>query len=215
MTSGGIPPPKGGFDVRNRGIGRGRMFMGALLLLAAAMTWSIGLMMSPHGETVARGTEHFRTTVVIFKRNGAIGTLILCALAAWLLFPARRVKWPARDWALSALLVVLAGSSLYTLIWLTLTVRQNPNENLASANMDSNVMDADTTNMNAEPYADLNQAEISAAAALPQTKSRPRVDSQANQKADFAREPQETESLSTSSGNEAELPDNSAEQNQE
>jgi hypothetical protein len=48
--------------------------------------------------------------------------LILSALAAWLLFPARRPKWPARDWALIALLVFLAGSSLYTLIWLQASV---------------------------------------------------------------------------------------------
>jgi len=98
------------------------MFMGALLLVAAVMTWSIGLMMSPHGETVARGTEHVRTTIVSFMRSDAIGTLVLCALAAWLLFPARRPKWPARDWALIALLVLLAGSSVYTLIWLQTSV---------------------------------------------------------------------------------------------
>lgn len=104
--------------MRNRGIGRARMFMGALLLTAAVLTWVTGLMMSPHGETVAKGTEHVRTVVVTFMRNGAIGTLVLCALSAWLLFPARRPKWPARDWALIALLVLLAGSSVYTLIWL-------------------------------------------------------------------------------------------------
>lgn len=108
--------------MRNRGIGRARMFMGALLLTAAVLTWITGLMMSPHGDTVAKGTEHVRTVVVTFMRNGAIGTLVLCALSAWLLFPARRPKWPARDWALIALLVLLAGSSLYTLIWLQRSV---------------------------------------------------------------------------------------------
>ncbi len=96
--------------------------MGALLLTAAVLTWITGLMMSPHGDTVAKGTEHVRTVVVTFMRNGAIGTLVLCALSAWLLFPARRPKWPARDWALIALLVLLAGSSLYTLIWLQRSV---------------------------------------------------------------------------------------------
>ena len=108
--------------MRNRGIGRARMFMGALLLLAAIITWATGLMMSPHGDVVAKGTEHVRTTVVTFMRNGAIGTLVLCALAAWLLFPARRPKWPARDWALIVVLVILAGSSVYTLVWLQTAV---------------------------------------------------------------------------------------------
>jgi drug/metabolite transporter (DMT)-like permease len=98
------------------------MFMGALLLTAAAMTWGTSLMMSPHGETVARGTEHVRTTIVTFVRNAAIGTLILTALSAWLLFPVRRPNWPARDWALIVLLVLLAGSSLYTLVWLQTSV---------------------------------------------------------------------------------------------
>ena len=104
--------------MRNRGIGRGRMFMGGLLLLAAILTWGTGLMMSPHGETVAKGTQHVRTTVVTFMRNGAIGTIVLSALSAWLLFPARRAKWPLRDWSLIAVLVFLAGSSIYTLVWL-------------------------------------------------------------------------------------------------
>jgi hypothetical protein len=79
-------------------------------------------MMSPHGETSAPGTEHVRTTIVTFMRNGAIGTLVLCALAGWLLFPARRPRWPARDWTVAGLLLLLAGSSLYTLIWLQLSV---------------------------------------------------------------------------------------------
>lgn len=108
--------------MRNRGIGRGRMFMGALLLIAAVLTWAIGLWMSPHGETVAKGTEHVRTIAVIFMSKDAIGTLVLSALAAWLLFPARRPKRPVRDWALIALLVLLAASSVYTLVWLRMSV---------------------------------------------------------------------------------------------
>jgi hypothetical protein len=105
-------------DLRNRGIERARMFLWALLLLGAGLTWGIGLMMSPHGETVALGAEHVRTTVVTFKRNGAIGTVILCAIAAWLLFPRRRARWPTRDWTLIAFLTFMVGSSIYTLIWL-------------------------------------------------------------------------------------------------
>ena len=104
--------------MRNRGIGRGRMFMGALLLLAAVITWGISLMMGVHGEVVAKGTEQVSMVAVTFKRNAAFGTLILSALSAWLLFPSRRPKWPVRDWALIALLAVLVGSSLYTLFWL-------------------------------------------------------------------------------------------------
>jgi len=115
-------PAAAGSDVKNRGIGRGRMFMGGLLLFAAVIAWSTSLWMSPHSESVASGTEHVRSTVVTFVRNSAIGTLLLSALSAWLLFPARRPKWPARDYAIIAVLVVLVGSSLYQLGWLYLSV---------------------------------------------------------------------------------------------
>ena len=94
------------------------MFMGGLLLFAAVIAWFTALMMSPHGETSVEGTEHVRTTIVIFMRNSAVGTLVLCALSAWLLFPARRPKWPARDWALIGVMGVMVASSLYQLIWL-------------------------------------------------------------------------------------------------
>ena len=99
------------------------MFMGALLLTAAVLTWITSIMMDPRGDSVAEGTEYYRTTVVTFMRNSSIGTLILCALSAWLLFPSRRPKWPARDWALIAVLVILVGSSLYTLVSLYFSVR--------------------------------------------------------------------------------------------
>ncbi len=98
------------------------MFMGGLLLLAAILTWGIGLMMSPHGATVAKGTQHVRSVIVTYMLKDAVGTLILCAISAWLLFPSRRPKWPARDWTLIAVLVFLAGSSVYTLIWLQTSV---------------------------------------------------------------------------------------------
>jgi hypothetical protein len=67
---------------------------------------------------VAEGTEHVRTTVVVFIRNSAIGTLLLSALAGWLLFPARRPKKPLRDWSIVVVLAVLVLSSLYQLVWL-------------------------------------------------------------------------------------------------
>jgi hypothetical protein len=108
--------------VRNRGIGRGRMFMGALLLLAAVITWGIGLTMSPHGETVAKGTEHVRPAIVGMIEKGAIGTIILSAIGAWRLLPGGGRMGRARDWALLALLTILVTSSLYTLIWLYTSV---------------------------------------------------------------------------------------------
>ena len=74
--------------------------------------------MSPHGTSVAEGTEHVRSVIVTFLRNGAIGTLVLCGLSAWLLFPSRRPKNPPRDYAIIALLLILAGGSLYQLFWL-------------------------------------------------------------------------------------------------
>ena len=97
--------------------------MGSLLLFAAVIAWGSSLMMSPHGEVVAEGTQHVRTNVVIFLRNSAIGTLILSALAGWLLFPQRRPRWPARDWAIIAVLAVLVLTGLYQLFWLRSVVQ--------------------------------------------------------------------------------------------
>lgn len=108
----------------NRGIGRGRMFMGGLLLFAAAITWAMTLMMSPHGNAVAGGTEHVRNVIVVFVRNSASGTLLLCALSDWLLFPASRPRKPARDYALMAVIGLLAATSIYQLFWLRSVVAQ-------------------------------------------------------------------------------------------
>ena len=104
--------------MRNRGIGRARMFMGGLLLFAAVIAWGTALMMSPHGQSATPGVEHVKNSVVIFLRNSAIGTLLLSALAGWLLFPARRPRAPRRDWAILAVLGVMVLTSLYQLIWL-------------------------------------------------------------------------------------------------
>jgi hypothetical protein len=73
---------------------------------------------SPHGDTVAEGTEHIRSVVVIYLRNVALATIFLAAISAWLLFPARRPRAPKRDWAIGILVVVLIVSSLYELFWL-------------------------------------------------------------------------------------------------
>ena len=116
-------PPRQGPDVRNRGIARGRIFMGGLLLFAAVIAWATALMMSPHSSaTVAQGTEHVRTTVVVFLRNSAVGTLVLSALAAWLLFPERRPRKPARDYAILALITIMIVTSIYQLAWLQISV---------------------------------------------------------------------------------------------
>jgi drug/metabolite transporter (DMT)-like permease len=103
--------------VSNRGIGRARLFFGTVILLAAVIAWAIAFMMSPHGDTVVRGTEHVRPSVAAFMSKSGIGTLLLAALAGWLLFPARRPKKPWRDWAIAAVLAVLVLSSLYQLVW--------------------------------------------------------------------------------------------------
>jgi drug/metabolite transporter (DMT)-like permease len=98
------------------------MFLGGLILFAAIIAWGTSLMMSPHTQATATGVEHVRTTVVVFVRNSAIGTLVLCALAAWLLFPSRRPRAPRRDWAIIATIAVMVLSSLYQLIWLRAVV---------------------------------------------------------------------------------------------
>ncbi len=104
--------------MRNRGITRGRLFLGTLLLVAAVMTWGTALLMSPHGEATATGVETVRTTIVVFLRNSAIGTLVLSALSGWLLFPSRRPQKPMRDWLVAGVLAILVLSSIYQLIWL-------------------------------------------------------------------------------------------------
>jgi hypothetical protein len=94
------------------------MFVGGFLLFAAAIVWATGILTSPHGESVAPGTDHIRSVVVIYLRNVALATIFLAAVSAWLLFPTRRPRAPRRDWAIGALIVVLIGSSLYQLVWL-------------------------------------------------------------------------------------------------
>jgi drug/metabolite transporter (DMT)-like permease len=93
------------------------MFMGSLLLFAAVIAWALALLMSPHGSSVAEGTEHVRRVVVTYVRNTAVGTLVLAALSGWLLFPQRRPNKPRRDWAIAVLLAVLVATSIYQLIW--------------------------------------------------------------------------------------------------
>ncbi len=103
--------------MRNRGIGRGRMFMGGILLGAAIVVWGTAFLMSPHGTPAAAGMEHTRASVALFLRNSAVGTLLLTAVAAYLLFPQRRPRAPRRDLALICVIAVLVLTSLYQLIW--------------------------------------------------------------------------------------------------
>jgi hypothetical protein len=108
--------------VSNRGIGRGRIFVGEFLLLAAVIICGTTLLMSPHGSNEVVGGDYVRTTVAHFLSHSAIATLLLVALAAWLLFPPRRPRKPWRDWSLIAIIAVLAGPSTYQLVWLRTAV---------------------------------------------------------------------------------------------
>ena len=98
------------------------MFVGGFLLFAAVIVWSTGIFTSPHGDTVAQGTEHAKTVVVIYLRNVALATIFLSAVSAWLLFPSRRPRAPKRDWAIGILIVLLIATSLYQLVWLRSTL---------------------------------------------------------------------------------------------
>ena len=98
------------------------MFVGGFLLFAAVIVWGTGVLTSPHGESIAPGTEHVKTVVVIYLRNVALATIFLSALSAFLLFPARRPRAPKRDWAIGLLIALLVATSLYQLVWLKTAV---------------------------------------------------------------------------------------------
>jgi hypothetical protein len=98
------------------------MFVGGFLLFAAVIVWGPGVLTSPHGESIAPGTEHVKTVVVIYLRNVALATIFLSALSAFLLFPARRPRAPRRDWAIGLLIALLVVTSLYELVWLKTAV---------------------------------------------------------------------------------------------
>jgi hypothetical protein len=98
------------------------MFVGGFLLFAAVIVWGTGILTSPHGESVAKGTEHVKIVVVIYLRNVALATVFLSAVSAWLLFPFRRPRAPRRDWAIGILIAVLIATSLYQLAWLRTAV---------------------------------------------------------------------------------------------
>jgi hypothetical protein len=210
--------------VNYRETGRLRTAIGALLLLATVVTWATGFMMSPHGQTVVQGTEHLRPTIVTFKRNAAIGTLISCALAIWLLFPRVRPKWAARDWALAVLLILLSGSSVYTLISLPSSAAHTANAgDLAVSGMNDNLVGGG-------PAADLNAPSVSAAPPpgmdqlatrtavlppLPMTIERFRSSEQRRSTAQVMEKPADTARKSASSNADDEPADNETAENQE
>ena len=96
--------------------------MGGLLLFAAVIAWATALGMSPHGISVAEGTEHVRGTVVSLLTKAALLTLLLTAISAWLLFPGRRPKAPRRDYAILAVITLLVVTCVYELAWLRIAV---------------------------------------------------------------------------------------------
>ena len=98
------------------------MFFGSLILFAAVIAWFTGMWMNPETPRTPEGVEHVRPTVVTFVRNSAIGTLILSALAAYLLFPSRRPPNSRRDTAVGLVIAILVISSLYSLAWLRFAV---------------------------------------------------------------------------------------------
>ena len=108
--------------MRNRGIVRGRVFFGLLLLFAAVIAWLIGLTLSPHGTPAGGDTDNIRTVVASFMLKSAIGTLVLCGLAGWLLLPLRRTASAQRNWVIAGVIAVLVFSSIYQLIWIQTSV---------------------------------------------------------------------------------------------
>ena len=98
--------------------GRGRLFVGAILMLGALGACVTGLFIDPVGESSASGAAYVRDSVALFMRNSAIATLVLVGLACLLLFPRPRLRNPVRDGVLMGLALVLVVVSVYRLIWL-------------------------------------------------------------------------------------------------
>ena len=111
-----------GGDVSDRRAGRGRLFLGSILLLGAVAACITGLFVDPFEESTASGVEHVRSSVAIFMRNSAIATLLLVGLSCLLLFPRPRLRNPIRDRILMGIAFILAAISVYRLIWLQVGV---------------------------------------------------------------------------------------------
>ena len=98
--------------------GRGRLFLGAILMAGAAVACLTGVFINPVSSETASGADHVRDTVVVFMRNSAIATLVLVGLACLLLFPRPRLRNPVRDRILIGVAALLVAASLYRLVWL-------------------------------------------------------------------------------------------------
>ena len=107
-----------GRNVSDSRAGRGRLFLGAILLLGAIVAALTGLFINPVDQVTAGGPDHVRDTVVIFMRNSAIATLVLVGLACLLLFPRPRLREPLRDRILMGVAAALTAFSIYRLVWL-------------------------------------------------------------------------------------------------
>ncbi len=104
--------------MKYRGIVRARIFVGGFLLVAALLSWAIGVAGGSDAVTAPNDSDHVRLAAAIYQRNIAYATIALSILAGILLFPARRPRMPKWDWAIGILIVLLIGSSLYQLMWL-------------------------------------------------------------------------------------------------
>ena len=98
--------------------GRGRLFLGSVLLLGAVAACAMGLFTNPVGPATDSGAGPVRDSVVIFMRNSAIATLLLVGVSCLLLFPRPRLRNPSRDYILMGVAAVLAAFSIHRLVWL-------------------------------------------------------------------------------------------------
>ena len=98
---------------------RTRRWLAIALLAAAVLIWAMAMMMSPHGESTNGGSvDHVKASVAIFARNAALGVLVLVMFAAALLFWRRRPDRSRFDLIAIAVMILLAGTSFYQLIWI-------------------------------------------------------------------------------------------------
>ena len=101
-----------------RGVVRARIFVGGFLLVAALLSWGIGVAGGSDAVSSPDNANHVRLAAAVYQRNIAYATIAMSLLAGILLFPARRPRMPKWDWAIGLLVALLIGTSLYQLFWL-------------------------------------------------------------------------------------------------